>query len=522
MKILLSLASALFLILSFPRFDFEFLAWIAMVPLFLALKDRNLKSSFALSFLTGITFFMGIFYWINGVRGFTPLDFCLLGIYLGSYFGFFGLLFNFILKKKNLSSVIVAPALWVSLEYLRSHAGFLGLPWALLGHSQYLNLPVIQIASLTGVYGVSFLLVMINAALSEAISYGLSKIRKDLVSKNLTPLKPALISLLLVGLSAIYGFSVMSKDTGTDKVSVTVIQGNIPQDIKWDIAFKKLILDKHVSLTESASTNDHASLIVWPESSVPGSFAQDLHVLQTISSLSRKTKTCLLIGSSQRPKFGSGELRGKYCFNSAFLIIPNGVISRCYNKIHLLPFAEYLPYKDSFPWTSRIVSGAGNFLPGEQYTLFDIGGIHFGTLICWENIFPELFRKFVKRGANFMVNITNEAWFGNTAAPYQFLSASVFRAVENRVAVIRSANTGISCFIDQHGEILGRVKNNNKDIFVEGYLTMMIPLSFNRTIYTLYGDVFVYINLILTILMIVLSAFKTGKKIAEESFSSEQ
>jgi apolipoprotein N-acyltransferase len=452
---------------------------------------------------------MGIFYWINAVKGFTPLDFLLLGIYLGSYFGFFGLLFNLILKRTKLVPLVVAPALWVSFEYLRSHAGFLGLPWALLGHSQYLNLPLIQIASLTGVYGVSFLIVMFNAALSEVISYRLSKRKKDLVSKNYSLFRPVFIPLFLVGLSVIYGFSVISEKTDVNRLSVTVIQGNISQNIKWNRAFKKMILDKHVKLTESASINNHASLIVWPESSVPGPFTQDLYALQTISNLAKKTGTYLLIGSSQRPKFGSGGLTEGYSFNSAFLITPNGIIARYYDKIHLLPFAEYLPYKDSCPLPARFISRAGSFLSGKEYTLFNIEGIHFGTLICWENIFPELFRKFVRKGASCMINITNEAWFGETAAPYHFIAMSVFRAVENHVGVIRSANTGISCFIDPHGEIIGRVKNDNKDIFIEGYLTMAIPLSFKKTIYTLYGDIFVYIILVMTILMIVLSAFKT-------------
>ena len=509
MGILSSLASAFLLIFSFPTFDFSLLVWIALVPLFLVIRDKSLKSSFVLSFLTGIIFFMGVFYWINVVKGFTPVDFLLLGIYLGSFFGLFGLLFNFLLKK-TFPSFIVAPVLWVSFEYLRSHAGFLGLPWALLGHSQYLNLPIIQIASLTGVYGVSFLIVMFNTALSDAISYALAKKKKDLVSKNLTPFKPVIISLLLIGLSVIYGFSVMSENTG-DKVSVTVIQGNISQDIKWNRAFKKLILDKHVKLTESASINDHASLIVWPESSVPGPFTQDLYALQTISNLAKKTRTYLLIGSSQRPKFGSGGLREGYSFNRAFLITPNGIIARYYDKIHLLPFAEYLPYKDSFPWPARFVARAGNFLPGKEHTLFNIGTTQFGVLICWENIYPELFRQFVKNGANFMTNMTNEAWFGETAAPYQFLAMSVFRAVENRVTVVRSANTGISCFIDPHGKIIGKVRNNNKEISVEGYLTMAIPLTHRKTFYTLYGDVFAYTNLVMGIFLVALF-FLIGKK----------
>ena len=161
--VLLALLSALLLILSFPRFDFEFLAWIALVPLFVALKDKSLKWAFALSFLMGISFLMGVFYWINVISGFKWNDFLILGIYLGSYFGIFGLGLNFIRQRTNLHYSFAAPFLWVSMEYLRSHAGFLGLPWALLGHSQYLNLAVIQVASITGVYGVTFLIVLVNA-----------------------------------------------------------------------------------------------------------------------------------------------------------------------------------------------------------------------------------------------------------------------------------------------------------------------------------------------------------------------
>ena len=511
MEILLTLSSALILILLFPTFDFEFLAWIALVPLFLSIKDKNLKSAFGLSFLTGISFFMGVFYWIIAVKGVTSLDFLLLGVYLGSYFGFFGLLFNVIQKKKKFTSIVIAPVLWVSFEYLRSHADFMGLPWALLGHSQYLNLPIIQIASLTGVYGISFLIVMVNAALSEVVSYLLSRKKRDAVSNHPKPFKPVIITLLLLGLSIAYGFSVFSEQRGADKISVTVIQGNIPQDIKWNAAFKKLFLDKHVRLTRSASKNDHASVVVWPETSVQGMLTQDLYLLQTISNLAKETNTYLIIGSSQRTKFGSREFKDQHLLNSAFLVTPKGIIKKQYKKIRLVPFAEYLPYKDSFPWPSRFVSRAGNFLSGTEYTLFDIDRAQFGVLICWENIFPELFREFVKKGAHFMVNITNEAWFGETAAPYQFLTMSVFRAVENRVAVIRSANTGISCFIDPLGEIIGKVKNDDKDIFVEGYLTMPIPLSPGKTFYTLHGDVFAYINLIMTIFLITLSSFKIRK-----------
>jgi len=510
-RIILALSSALLLIISFPAFDLELFAWIALVPLLIAIKNKNLKSAFGLSFLTGISFFMGIFYWINVIKGFTLIDFLFLGIYLGSYFGMFGLLLNFILKRSNFPSFVTAPVLWVSVEYLRSHAGFLALPWALLGHSQYLNLPVIQISSITGTYGVSFLIVMSNVALSEVILYLLSEKAREHTKCHLKPIRPVVVTLLLFGLSLGYGYMCILQQFKGKRINITVIQGNIAQDIKWNPTLRDQILEKHIQLTKQASNSSNASLIVWPETAVQGTLTCDPYLLQTISDLAKATQTSLLIGSSQRPKFGSREFKKKHLFNSAFLIASNGIVKKCYDKINLLPFGEYLPYRGRLPWPSRFVSLADNYTPGKEFTLFALEGVKFGTLICWENLFPDLFRKFVNNGANFMINITNEAWFGETAAPYQFLSMSVFRAVENRVTVVRSANTGISCFIDPSGRIIGKVNNNNKDIFVEGFLTREIPLSQERTLYTRYGDIFAYINLMATIFMLASSFLKVRR-----------
>jgi apolipoprotein N-acyltransferase len=483
--IVLAFSSALLLVLSFPKFDIELLAWITLVPLFIAIRDKSLPYAFGLSFLTGISALMGIFYWINILDGLQWLHFVLLGIYFGSYFGLFGLLLNFIKKRGIFHPVIIAPIMWVSMEYIRSHVGFLALPWALLGHSQYLNLPVIQISSITGVYGVSFLIVMVNYALSEVILYLMSIKGSNASDIRLRPLNPAVVTILISGLTLAYGYISLSKEGSGDKVNIAVVQANIPQEIKWKLKFRKQNLEKHVSLTRKAVGNGDPALIVWPETSVAGFY-------KTILELARETGTHLIIGSSQRPKIGSKEFREKNLFNSAFLISPKPGIAGQYNKIRLLPFGEYLPHKD-FPWPESISSHIDNYTPGTEHTVFNLNGNPFSVLICWENIFPGFFRQFVKKGAKFMVNITNEAWFKETAAPYQFLAMNVFRAVENRVSVVRSANTGISCFIDPYGRIIGKVKNNNKDIFVEGYLVKEIPLSGEKTFYTLFGDIFAYI-----------------------------
>ena len=511
-----SFLSAVLLILAFPKFDLGFLAWIGLVPLFIALKDKSLKWAFGLSFLTGITFLMGIFYWINFIGGFEWFHFILLGLYFGSYFGLFGLTVNFISQTTAISSVFSAPFVWVSLEYLRSHADFLGLPWALLGHSQYLNIPVIQIASFTGVYGISLLIVLVNMALSEVILSWVSMRRGTLVGRWPEAFKLATVPIVVLGTSLTYGFTVTHNSTASDTIRITVIQGNIPQEIRWEREYIKRNLDTHIALTREAANAGHTALIVWPETSVQGSLTQDLSLMNMLSTLASETQTNLLVGSAVRPKFGSREFRMRNWFNSAFLVSSGGRIVGKYDKIKLLPFAEYLPYKETLPWPETLASKAANFIPGKEYTLFNVNGAKFGAMICWENIFPDLFRNLVSNGANFMVNITNEAWFGKTAAPYQFMAMNVFRAVENRVAIARAANTGISGFIDPSGKILGTVKDGNRDIFVKGYLTMDIPILRQRTFYTRYGDIFAYLTLVMTSILLLwclLNIKSTGVKL---------
>lgn len=496
--ILLSILSALLLILCFPRFDIEYLAWFALVPLLIAIKGKGLKSAFGLCFLAGMISNPGVFYWFRLVKGVGWTEFILIDIYLSfCYFGLFGLGLNLVTKKTRLPSIVTAPVLWVTLEYARSYAGIVAHPEMLMSHSQYLNLPIIQISAFTGAYGVSFLIVMVNVAIS------------DLIHNRSRAFKPIIATIIVLGISLAYGFSVIPKEPGKDTVSITVIQPNIPQAIKWKPEFREQHLRKHVRLSKEASNNGNASLIIWPEASVQY-FRHDLYALQTISTLARNAQTYLLFGSSENPKYGSMVFRKKNSLNSAFLVSPGGKIKEQYNRIHLVPFTEYVPYKDSFPWPSRLVSKAGNFISGTEYTIFNLDEAKFGVVICTENTFPSLFRQFVKRGANFMVNIGNEARLGETTAPHQLAAISVFRAVENRTAIARSINTGISCFIDPHGKIMGRVHDhNNKSTFVEGYLTKEIPLSHKKTFYTKYGDVFVYMNLIMAAFMFALCFFKS-------------
>ena len=224
--------------------------------------------------------------------------------------------------------------------------------------------------------------------------------------------------------------------------------------------------------------------------------------------LAQSLRTHLLLGSAQRPKLGERNKVLTHRYNSVFLISPEGTITGYHHKIYLLPFAEYLPYREAWPWPKRLAAHAGDFIPGQNYTIFELNGIKFGVAICWENIFPDLVRQFVARGAEFIVNVTNEAWFEDTAAPHQFVMMSVFRAVENRVTVARAANTGISCVIDPLGRILGMVTNRGKSLFVEGFLTRTLPRRQETSFYTRYGEVFSYLNMVIFLSLLLLVLFK--------------
>ena len=476
----LSSLSAALLILSFPRFNLEFLAWFGFVPVFFALRNKSLKQAFFLFFITGIIFWSGIIYWLAHV---TLAGTIVLVLYLALYFALFGLIIRPCTKHSTPYSLIFIPSVWVLLEYLRSHI-FTGFPWALLGYSQYLNLPFIQIADITGVWGVSFLVMMVNVAIVE-ISWSLAK--------GLRPrLKAAVILLVLfLSLTLSYGYFRLSahppKQT-QHSMRVSVIQGNISQELKWDPAARAYILDRYAQLTEQAAA-DKPDLIIWPEASAPGLLGEDGAVFQEIFGLSKKAKTPLLVGavSTNNDKY----------YNSVLLVEPPGAIVGRYDKIHLVPFGEYIPLKNVFSFLETIAP-IGDIQRGTKFTIFENqprpgrAPERFAVLICFEDLFPELSREFVKRGAGFLVNITNDAWYKKTNAAHQHFQACVFRAVENRVFLARSANTGVSGFINPYGKIVSLVSDDSgENIFISGYNTQeIIPAAGASTFYTRYGDIF--------------------------------
>jgi apolipoprotein N-acyltransferase len=511
--------SGALLVLAFPRHDLTWLVWVGLVPLFLAISGRSPKFGFFISYVCGIVFYAGVFAWAFEIPGYRVHHHAILAICFGAFFAVFGLVFNSIAKRWALTTAyLTAPFVWVSIEYLKCNLFFLALPWPLLAHSQYQHPLIIQFASITGAYGVSFLIVMINSALAIILLPLVCRQKNNGFAQNQLVSNTGRntvigLAALLSALAILYGDATLERPLSEKTIKLSVLQGNIDQEMKRNPRKHAApIMQRYVELTRQAA-EAQPDLIVWPEASTPGLVLKHLGLHSQLRRLIREVKTHLLVGSSEFPKFDKAlQKRGK-AGNTALFFSPEGKVLAQHLKTRLLPFGEYIPYEDTFPWPEFIVPNQNQNweIPGREYTLFELDTARFGVIICWENAFPALVRQFVKEGANLMINITNEGWFGDSAAPYQFLAMSVFRSVENRVSMARAANTGISCFIDPYGRVTDRVWSNNKDIYVSGYLTRDIILSEKKTFYTRYGDVFTYLSILITAVAVAL-CFRKDKK----------
>jgi len=492
---LLCFVSGILLILSFPNFDLEFLAWFALVPLFYAVEGKGVYHSFKLGFFTGFISFLGILYWIivavhtygNVPLVLSGLILLLLVIYLSLFIGAFTFLTRLIQIRSEIQTIFFTPFLWVALEYLRSFL-LTGFPWAYLGHTQYLNLPFIQIADITGVYGLSFVILFVNATLFGVLHQW---------PKKTFPLKEVAITVLVLLGFLIYGYVKMKhvdrEAIQSASLRVGLVQGNIDQSIKWNESFQLETLKIYGRLSMRVA-EDKPDLIIWPETATPFFFQEAKEFQPIVLEIPQKTNAFLLFGTPFY-KIEGGKVN---YYNSAFLVSPSKELIGKYDKIHLVPFGEYVPLRKLlFFIESSIGEGIGNFKPGKGTINLSLPQGKFGILICFEIIFPDLCRRFVKDGADFLVTITNDAWFGKTSAPYQHLSIATFRAIETRVFIARAANTGISAFIDPKGKIL-----QQGDLFTEEAMNGTIRLMKEKTFYTLYGDIFAWICSGLSILLL--------------------
>jgi len=493
----LACLSGVCLILSFPQFTLSGLAWFALVPLLVALRGRDLKAAFTLSSLTSLISFSGIFYWIWTVGTFHVLDYLLLAVYFSLYGGVFGLGLNWFRERTGLPAIALAPPFWVSLEYARAHAWFLSAPWMLLGHSQYAHPILTQIVSVTGVYGLSFVIVCVNVAVADVIIGGIRFFRHRASAPGMFP--PAVRASAIVAASlllgtVVFGMRSMARTGSVEHLNIALLQGDVPQAQKWDRASIETIVNSYERMTRQAAAQSPV-LIVWPETAVPADVSRDPALRERLERLALDTKAYLLIGAAPSAKFHKKPFRGKY-FNSLFLFSPQGRLEEEHRKILPVPFGEYDPLHGIVRWPQALIAAMGSVVPGDRYTIFRLPDASFGAVICWESIFPDLFREFVRQGARFMVNATDESWFHVVGASSQFLAMTTFRAIENGVSIVRAANAGISAVIDPFGRITQQLASpTSLALPEEGIVVAQIALSNGATFYTSYGDVFAFVQI---------------------------
>jgi len=488
-----AVASGVLLTCAFDNIGAGFAAWFAIGFLMLGLRDAGPKHAFYLGLLAGFVHYATLLYWlVPTMRVYGPLPLglavgalLLLAFYLALYVSVFSVLLAAAVRRP-LFLVVAAPVFWVALEYAKTFL-FTGFPWGLVGYSQYAYLTLIQSADLFGVYGVSFFIVVINAA-AFVIALHVLKLPwgtggSGRAAARWEALLCAGIIVLAFSGNVLYGSTRMAdvdaRAAASGQIGVSVVQGNIEQAIKWDDAFISETIERYIRLSGETMT-ESPDLVVWPETAMPFYFLREKEYTDRVLEGLKRMDAWFLIGS---PAYELEEGSGDFIFyNTAYLFDPKTRLAGAYDKVHLVPFGEYVPLGDRLPFVGRMVHSIGDFHPGEPGTVLSANKADLGVQICYEIIFPRYSARMVENGGNLIVNITNDAWFGETAGPVQHFSMTVFRAVENRKSLVRSANTGISAFVDPAGRILEQTRlNETAAIYRE-----MPVMDGDRSFYTNY------------------------------------
>ena len=486
---LLSALSGLLLAGAFPLPDVAPLAWMGLIPLLLVMRRHPFKSGF----IAGLVFFATSLYWLNIVMttyGHLPLAvsvilYLLLAAYLALFWGTATWAACRLKEYRGYPFAMTLPVLWVALELLRAIL-LTGFPWASLGYSQQSWLTMIQSADLFGVYGLSYLIVLCSTACAESARALWSKRPQDV------PLRAVVAAVVLLGLNYAYGHWCLLQelDARPHTLQAGVIQGNIPQNAKWRPDYKQATIEGYRDLSLRAERAGATDLIVWPEAATPFYFQDGGPLTATVKKLPVETGAFLLFGSPAYLR-DNGSLR---YLNSAFLLSPASAILGRSDKNHLVPFGEYVPLSGLLPFVNKLVVGIGDYSPGAIHPL-PIGAHQLGVLVCYEVIFPELAREYVRQGSDLLVNITNDAWFGESSAPWQHLAMARFRAVENRVWLARAANTGVSALIAPSGRVVQQT-----GLFEPAFLAGAVGLGARPGLYSHMGDLipglFVLISLL--------------------------
>ena len=519
---LLVVLSAVLQIIIFPLPNQYILCWVAVAPLFIALLRARVPDTlqisegikllparpgqaFLLAYLCGILWYGGTCYWIyNTMRQYggvnTPLAVCMLFLfclYLGLYHGVFGLLISLLTDQSAFSrrALLLGPVIWVGVELARTR--ITGFPWDLLGITQVDNIPLARIATVTGVYGLSFEIMLINAAVAAAFLVRREK-RKRL-----------LLAALGAALVLQSGKWVPAPPFPTDHIA-RLVQQNIPvlessewtkeyfdgtlRDLTW-ISLNPTSANPATSDAVGASheNSEHPDLIVWPESPAPF-YASDPAFRDAVSNIARQAQTWLLAGNLGVRNANQTPEHVTQVYNSAALVNPAGEFVGRYDKVHLVPFGEYLPFKRVFGFAGGLTREVGDFSRGTSRAPLQAGKDKLGVFICYESIFPDEVRQSAANGAQVFVNISNDGWYGDSGAYAQHLKQARMRAVENSRWLLRDTNTGVTASIDPYGRVVATVPRKLRVVLQAHY-----ALSDATTFYTRDGDWFAYLCAIISL-----------------------
>ncbi len=493
--------------LSYPPLDLLPLAILGLWP-FLAFLDREEglrpRASFVGGYLFGLAHFGALLYWIAGLTGFSVMA---VPAYVASVLvlalnGALTGLAVALCRRRGVSAAISFPLAWTAVEWLRSY-GDLGFTWAVAGDTLASFPILIQTAELGGVWLLTLWVTGLSATLY--------RLARPLPSTSRA--RVAMLAAILAAAVPVYGAlrlaQLEDEYSAWPTLRAAAIQPNIPQEVKWDPTFVEETYRRLATLSLQTAERE-PDLVVWPESAVPGYLRYDAQARGLVTGLSRTIEAPIFTGTNDADTLAgaSGEGPADYrVFNAAYLVSGDSILPGRYAKRRLVPIAERVPFLPSLlsGFFERLSDWTGQFAPGEGWTTWTVEGAGFGVLICYESVFPGSSRALVLNGADFLLNITNDAWFGRTAAPYQHASHLTLRSVEHRVSFLRAANTGISGWVDP----LGRYRERT-EIYVPAVAVADLPVPGIETVYTRWGPWVPLLSLLSLVLLWLVGSRRRG------------
>ena len=465
---------------SIPKLEIHLLAWVCLLPCLSLLPYLSPKQLFSLGLVGGLVAGLGRTYWITQTLqlygNLTLIEALVTNFLLVLYLALYWAVFFYLCSRFRLSSSLfpwLAASLWILLEWAQNWV-ITGFPWQLLGYSQYRQLALLQLVSITGIYGISFLIALVNGTLAHLLSTRLTPWRR------LLALAPPTLLLIAAQLLGQQRLDALAEEEASDVLEVGIVQGNIPQDLKWKTSRVAGTTNHYIELTRTLPA-DQLDLIIFPETALPYYFQHPYYAQfhRQIADLAREMATPILVGS-----LGGSWEEGIY--NRTFLVDAEGSVIDYADKVHLVPFGEYLPLAFIFQYLEALTAESGAFVHGESHRALPLpdSNERAGIFICYESIFPEITRQLALLGSSFLVNTTNDAWFGVTAAPYQHFAMVAVRAAETGLPVLRAANTGISGLIGPSGRIL-----HATDLLETTAFTVRLHPRRETTFYVRHGDV---------------------------------